>query len=419
LTVLAIFGCIFDILGIFTIGFVFVPLAALCALFGLLSGIAKGQFSTGVLSILGGVLACVGWAMSPSLWLLTAFLMVPPAHKDEPRKSIVNAAPVATPPAVPPVPLPPRTPDDIMAPEGLPVLELADLLAEVLPADGSDKLDWDYMTNNPLISWKSEGIENHGGEATFRTGIVRVAVSGTFSQVLKRKWQDLAWTITLETLEPAKFGPKYITIQPNDGRCFGADYRGCNFSDTQVLSSPKLESHLLCVPRDSTDVIKVYSVSTSGGKPSLLVYDQSGGSGGITTSLEIRPLTDQPNVCKTQGHPQPSPDVVSTPSFVMPSNSDTLPHSGPRALCQMPDVIRNIMKAMGEVAVIKNAKLSVYDFKNSTTSAVNLKAQTFSCHGIVQITNGQQLPGTFSVSKNSAGDSVWRWMNDDRREPPH
>jgi hypothetical protein len=114
--VLAIFGCIFGILGIFTIGFVFVPLAAMCALFGLLSGIAKRQFSTGVLSILGGVLACVGWAMSPSLWLLTAFLMVPPAHKDEPRESIVNAAPVAAPPAVTasssPVPLPPSTRDD-------------------------------------------------------------------------------------------------------------------------------------------------------------------------------------------------------------------------------------------------------------------------------------------------------------------
>jgi hypothetical protein len=284
-----------------------------------------------------------------------------------------------------------------------------------LPADGSDRLDWDYMTDNPLISWKAEGIENHGGEATFRTGIVRVTVSGTFSQVLKRKWQELAWTVTLETTEPPKFGPKYIRIQPNDGGCFGASYRGCNFSDVQALNSPKLESHFVCIPRDSnSDVIKVYSVSASGGKPSLLVYDQSGGSGGITTSLEIRPLTDQPNVCKTGDLPQPtSPEVVRTPSFVMPSNSDTLPRSGPRALCQMPDFLRNIIKAMSEIAVIKNANLSVYDFKNSVTSAVNLKARTFSCHGVAQITNGQQLPGTFTVSKNSAGDSVWKWMNDD------
>src|ERR1700759_1995529 len=106
--------------------------------------------------------------------------------------------------------------DDVMAPNTLPVVELADLVAEALPANGSDNLDWGYMTDNPLIQWKSEGIEHHGGEATFRTGVVRVVVSGTISQVLKQKWQALAWTFTLTTLEPAKFGPKYIVIQPDD-----------------------------------------------------------------------------------------------------------------------------------------------------------------------------------------------------------
>jgi hypothetical protein len=306
--------------------------------------------------------------------------------------------------------------DDIIAPESLPVVDLTDLVTEALPADGSDKLDWDYMIDNPLILWKKERIENFGGEATFRTGIVRVRVDGTFVQVIKQKWQELVWTITLETLEPPRFGPKYIRIQPNDGVCFGASYRGCNFTDAQALSSPRLEAHLVCTPNDAgSGVANAYSVSALGGKPSLVVFDQSTGSGGTTTWLEIRPLTDQSSVCKTQKLPQPtSPDADKTPSFVMPANSDSLPRSGPRALCQMPDILRNIMKAMSEITVIKSANLSVYDFKNSATSAVNRKEKTFSCHGVLQITNGQQLPGTFTVSKNSAGDTTWKWMNDER-----
>jgi hypothetical protein len=67
--VLAIFGCIFGILGIFTIGFVFVPLAALCALLGFFGGIAKKSASTAFLAIVAGILAGVGWTTSPSLWV--------------------------------------------------------------------------------------------------------------------------------------------------------------------------------------------------------------------------------------------------------------------------------------------------------------------------------------------------------------
>jgi hypothetical protein len=75
--VLAVFGCVFGILGIFTIGIVFVPLAALCAVFGLIGGIVKGQMSTVLLAVIAGVLVVVGWVTSPSLWVLTAAILVP------------------------------------------------------------------------------------------------------------------------------------------------------------------------------------------------------------------------------------------------------------------------------------------------------------------------------------------------------
>jgi hypothetical protein len=69
----AIMGIIFGILGIFTIGIVFVPLAALCAVVALIGGgIVRGQSATGFLAILAGILAGVGFAASPTLWLATA-----------------------------------------------------------------------------------------------------------------------------------------------------------------------------------------------------------------------------------------------------------------------------------------------------------------------------------------------------------
>lgn len=65
-------GCGLGILGIFTFGLVFVPLAALCSVIGVVRGI-KGHNSGGIgISVLGVVLSVAGFVMSPSLWLLFA-----------------------------------------------------------------------------------------------------------------------------------------------------------------------------------------------------------------------------------------------------------------------------------------------------------------------------------------------------------
>ena len=70
--VAGLLGCVFGILGIFTLGFVFVPLAAVCSLIGLLRGL-MGMSGAGIgLSVLGMVLTIVGFIFSPSLWLLFA-----------------------------------------------------------------------------------------------------------------------------------------------------------------------------------------------------------------------------------------------------------------------------------------------------------------------------------------------------------
>jgi hypothetical protein len=53
----------------------FVPLAALCAVVSLLSGIVNKRFATAFVGIIAGILTVVGFTVSPSLWLLTGLAM--------------------------------------------------------------------------------------------------------------------------------------------------------------------------------------------------------------------------------------------------------------------------------------------------------------------------------------------------------
>lgn len=71
-----VFGCVFGLLGILTTGLVFVPLAALCSIIGLLLGLAGRSSSGFLVSLLGTILTIFGFAVSPSLWLVVAGLLV-------------------------------------------------------------------------------------------------------------------------------------------------------------------------------------------------------------------------------------------------------------------------------------------------------------------------------------------------------
>ena len=101
--------------------------------------------------------------------------------------------------------------------------------------------------------------------------------------------------------------------------------------------------------------------------------------------------------------------------FEMPSNSNDLPRTGPRSLCRRSNVVRSIIATMSSTEAVKGAGLTVYDFEGSSTSSVDFSALSFACHGVVRVSNGQALPGTFSVYRNAAGDPVWKWMNDGPR----
>lgn len=67
-----ILGCVFGLLGIFSWGLIFVPLAALCSVIGFVRGIV-GRSPAGVgTSILAAMLCFWGFVFSPSLWALFA-----------------------------------------------------------------------------------------------------------------------------------------------------------------------------------------------------------------------------------------------------------------------------------------------------------------------------------------------------------
>lgn len=84
-----VFGCVFGILGIFTIGIVFVPLAALCTLAALVYGVL-GKSVAGIGTFfLSAALTTAGFIFSPSLWIIAGGFLAAHGinHHDQPIES--------------------------------------------------------------------------------------------------------------------------------------------------------------------------------------------------------------------------------------------------------------------------------------------------------------------------------------------
>jgi hypothetical protein len=104
-----------------------------------------------------------------------------------------------------------------------------------------------------------------------------------------------------------------------------------------------------------------------------------------------------------------STDSAPPPSFTFAPDSDRLPWTGPNSWCRQADVLRNIMQSLTSTSAVRDAGEEVIDFADAITTAIDLKTRTSSCHGTAHLSNGQMLPGTFSIWNNAAGDSKWRW----------
>jgi hypothetical protein len=97
-------GCVLAVLGILTFGFVFVPVAIVCTLVGLVRGVtARDAIGTGI-SLLAACLCIVGFASSPTLLAIAALVatntlsqntpLVP--HSQQQRQQIEATSPPST-----------------------------------------------------------------------------------------------------------------------------------------------------------------------------------------------------------------------------------------------------------------------------------------------------------------------------------
>jgi hypothetical protein len=84
--VFSILSCVFGVLGIFTIGIIFVPLAALCALFGFCGGLGlfRGLTDISISSVgvspIGALLTVIAFGLSPTLLLIAAGGVIAGSH---------------------------------------------------------------------------------------------------------------------------------------------------------------------------------------------------------------------------------------------------------------------------------------------------------------------------------------------------
>ena len=112
------------------------------------------------------------------------------------------------------------------------------------------------------------------------------------------------------------------------------------------------------------------------------------------------------------------------PSFVFTVGDENLPRSGAKAWCRRPEVIKNILVALNDITEIKKSGEKAIDFKDASTVGLDPVNKTAACHGVINISNGQLIAGTFTLENNAAGSSIWHWMNDQssataQRQPPN
>ncbi|WP_311270676.1 hypothetical protein [Sphingobium sp. WCS2017Hpa-17] len=173
-------------------------------------------------------------------------------------------------------------------------ISLSDFIAEAIP--NGDRMAWDHL-QGPNVRWVTEGIDYEHGNPS-RSGYARLRANGVTSKVLRQTWEELAWSIELSTEGNSKWGPTLLTIEPgftNDefmGKyiCLGEGFSGCSFG-VQSLSGPKLKLTQECSIGNGANKSVAMRAVTFDGRVGTVVYRGSGGSGGISNSVEVTTMT--------------------------------------------------------------------------------------------------------------------------------
>jgi hypothetical protein len=183
--------------------------------------------------------------------------------------------------------------------QGTRPLELGELVLLLMPDSGVKSVGWDFRAESPIL-WRTAGyetIQKKGASLYTRNGIVRVHIQGKKSTVLRQRVVELGWGVTYSSTFNPNFGPEEINISPGPPRegCFGATYTGCDFEEPlSSLAHAGIAATKICGKHDMGEMVSAFALTHAGRRPTVMVWQASGGSGGSSAWLILK-LNETPN----------------------------------------------------------------------------------------------------------------------------
>jgi hypothetical protein len=137
------------------------------------------------------------------------------------------------------------------------------------------------------VRWVTDGISSVEAEiSSQRVGVGRVSVDGAIMTALRREAVELPWKILLGSALPPKFGPQFVSMEP-DMDCFGSAGSGCDFAIEATLRAAGIEFKRLCASLPAGSGVEVYAVEAPGKQKAWLEYWVSVGSGGASNWVTV------------------------------------------------------------------------------------------------------------------------------------
>lgn len=157
----------------------------------------------------------------------------------------------------------------------------------LVASDKSPEWSMGATSETPEIRWQSAGVEtkNCGTFSSCRRGTARVVVMGEELQNLRQRLEPVQWTLFMSSSRPAKFGPQQVTLSPS------CDTVNCEFKFEEAIADSGVSIKRLCHAGPGPFRQTAYAL-TQGRKRAVAVVNQSSGSGGDSTSLELILVSD-------------------------------------------------------------------------------------------------------------------------------
>jgi len=178
--------------------------------------------------------------------------------------------------------------------------ELGEAILLLMPDKNTETelMNWDYRSEAPIV-WMTDGYKTElNGYG--RDGLIRVNVQGVESRILRKKKEELAWTVRYFTSNNPKFGFESIQLYPgdSDGQCFGHLYDNCNFELQQSLKDVNITMKKICRSKFYGDKLVGYEFTQQNKRNVFAELSYAEGSGGSSTMLEIFFSKKEKDLCK-------------------------------------------------------------------------------------------------------------------------